>query len=72
MSKLSTMPVIRCVWCGAPIVVTDLHTTQSDPDGELLHQMMISLSKHAMCDNCKARYNYLAKEGRSKEMLWER
>lgn len=69
MSKMSTTAVLKCKYCGKPVLVTDLSTSHPDPNAEQLGEFMQNLSKIAMCDNCRARYNYMAAQGRAGEFL---
>lgn len=69
MSQMSTTAVLRCKYCGAPVTVNLLRTTQPDPHGELLGEFMRNLSKIAMCNTCKNKYNYYASQGRVEEFL---
>jgi hypothetical protein len=66
---MSTVPVFRCKYCGRPVYVTSLRTSQPDPDGELLGEFMQNLKKIAMCRTCRAKYNYMAEQGRSDEFI---
>lgn len=67
MSKLSTIPVLRCTHCGKMMKLTYLGTTQSDADGEMLWKIFHAISKNALCNYCQKQYNYLSKEGRLDE-----
>jgi hypothetical protein len=67
MSKLSTIPVLRCTHCGKMIKLTYLATTQSDADGEMLWKIFHGIAKNALCNYCQKQYNYLSKEGRLDE-----
>ncbi len=67
MSKLSTIPVLKCSHCGKMVKLAYLGTTQSDEDGEMLWRIFRGISKNALCNYCQKQYNYLAKEGRLNE-----
>jgi hypothetical protein len=67
MSKLSTIPVLRCIHCGRPIKLTNLSTTEPDPDGTALLELMKDIAESALCRLCQNQYSYLAKEGRLDE-----
>jgi len=69
MSKMSTIPVFKCKYCGRPVYATQLETTIPDPSTTMLTEMMSNLSKIAICDNCLAAYNYFAGQGRSEEFI---
>ena len=67
MSKLSTIPVLRCSHCGKMIKLTYLGTTKSDENGELLWRIFRGMAKNVLCNYCQKQYNYLSKEGRLNE-----
>ena len=69
MSQMSTTAVLKCKYCGRPVYVTELRTSQPDPDAEMLNGFMKNLEKIAICPRCQRAYNYMAKEGRSDEFL---
>jgi len=69
MSQMSTVPVFKCKYCGKPVYVTMLHTTQPDPTTKQLEGFMRNLKKIAMCNSCKRKYNYMAAQGRSEEFI---
>lgn len=67
MSKLSTIPVLRCSHCGKMVKLTYLGTTKSDENGELLWSIFRGMAKNVLCNYCQKQYNYLSKEGRLNE-----
>lgn len=67
MSQMLLSPVFKCRGCDKPVIVTHLSTNFPDASGEALNQLMQGLSKIAMCNDCTARYNWLASQGRSGE-----
>lgn len=69
MSQMSTVPVFKCKYCGRPVYVTFLATSEPDPDATQLLGFMHGLKKIAMCNSCKRKYNYMAQEGRSEEFI---
>ena len=69
MSQMSTVPVFRCKYCGKAVYVTELRTTKSDPDAEMLYEFMRNLKRIAICNSCKRKYNYMASQGRADEFL---
>jgi hypothetical protein len=66
---MSTKAVLRCKYCGRPVIVTMLRTTQPDPSTRQLGEFMSNLNKIAICPRCKNKYNYMASQGRSDEFL---
>jgi len=67
MSVLSTRPVVRCRYCGRPLEVAELYTLAPDEGGELLLQLLRSLSEKAICKTCRRRRDYLILSGRADE-----
>ena len=69
MSVMQTEPVFLCRRCGRPVGVKHLSTSESDPDGKQLHDMMANLHKIALCDFHQAQRNWFAANDRMAE--WE-
>ena len=68
MSQMSTTAVFRCKYCGRPVYVRELRTTQPDPDAKLLNSFMANLDKIAhICPRCRKKRQYYAKQGRVEE-----
>lgn len=68
MSQMSTTAVFRCDYCGRPVYVRELRTTQPDPNGEMLNGFMRNLDKIArICPDCRKKRQYYAAQGRVKE-----
>ena len=68
MSQMSTVPVFKCKYCGKMVRVTELRTTQPDPDGEMLNSFMRNLDKIAqICPECRKKRDYLASQGRGED-----
>lgn len=68
MSKMATVPVFACRYCGKPVYVTNLSTRIDDPNSELLFKLMEGLRDIAMCKECRNRYNWYASQNRAAEM----
>lgn len=66
MSQMATVPIFACRGCGKPVYGLHL-SMENDPDNEKLKDAMQNMAKIAICKHCKARYNYLAQQGRSDE-----
>ena len=67
MSVLKTEPMVRCRYCGRPVVIEHLSTTQPDPDGSKLHALFKSVAAKAMCDDCHMKYIWYAANDRSED-----
>lgn len=65
MAEMATVPVFACRGCGKPLLAK--LTSYNDEGAKLLKELMSGLSDIALCKHCKARYNYLALQGRSDE-----
>jgi len=57
MSQMKNMAVLRCSQCGGAVVLTHLSTTESDPDSEILLNLMRNIGKNVMCPACLERLN---------------
>lgn len=68
MAQFSTTPVFRCKRCGHPLVLVS-GGTFNDPEGKLLHIVAKAVAENALCDECKARRNWYASQGRLAD--WE-
>lgn len=64
MSQMSTKAVFRCKYCGRPVYVTMLRTTQPDPDASMLNGFMRNLDKIAhVCPQCRKKQHYYQEQG---------
>jgi hypothetical protein len=69
MSKMATVPVIKCRGCGAAVYITHLSTARPDADAKQLRGLMQGLPSIALCRSCRNVYNYYAGQNRADEFF---
>ena len=64
MSMMKTSPVLICRRCGRGYTFS-LKTTEADPEGKVLHELMQGVMKESLCDVCTAQRTWYIQQNRA-------